>query len=520
MRLLARATWAAERVIHAASSGAAKVAKAARTLPATLRITQLQPENQSSWPVPAILAALALHEDGDFSESAKLASAFGRDDRISGCRRTRLQALVGKNGAEFDVLPSEEGDQRRSSSICDRVKALYFDCFTEPVVHRILGDVIDIGVSISRIHWTRKNGEWRPTLEPWDMRWISYDHFRRCYVAQAEHGQVEIRPDTGEWLIVGHGWMSGAVRALGMPFFFRGMTWKDWARYCEKHGVPILAIEEPATDAITTVKATKDTFFERLKRVGREGILRLPKGKDGKGGFDAKIVEPKTLSWPSFEAFLKRLDVCIAILYLGQNLSTEVQGGSLAATVAQNRVRLDYLAGDAELLSTAFRSQVLSFWGRFNIEGWDDALAPWPKWNTAEPEDQKAKSTVLVNVAAGLEKLKKNDAPFDERALLESYAIPLLSKEEFEAQQAEKAKKAAEAPKQQQQDAPTTGDDEDDESAMRIARLSDLEEAMAKVETVLSACMNEQKDLVERVERHEHAIAGLSVEADDAEEND
>lgn len=457
MRLIPRLTWAAERVIYAASAAAERVAKASR--PSSVKLTQYQPENQSNWPITAILAALADHEDGDFAESAKLAAAFGRDDRISACRGTRIRALVGKNGSTFDVVPSDDGDQRRSASICERVKKVYFDCFTEDVVTRIMGAVLDVGVSISRIHWVRVGKQWRPRLEPWDMRWVRWDHHLRCYIAQTEQGDVQIRPDTGEWLIIGD-WMAGAVRALAMAFFFRSMTWKDWARYCEKHGIPILAIDEPPTETNTTNKATKETFFASLKRMGREGILRLPKSTDGKHGFNAKIIEPSTLSWPAFEAFLKRLDVCIAIFLLGQNLSTEVQGGSLAATVAQNRVRLDYLAADAELLSTAFRSQVLMFWGRFNVEGWDDALAPWPKWDTAEPEDQKAKSVVLVNVATGLEKLKKNASPVDERALLEGYSLPLLSKEDFEKLQEEAAKKAADALKKQQEASPKKDDGE------------------------------------------------------------
>lgn len=464
MRVLARAAWAAERVISAVSSGAAQVARAARPQPPNVRITQYEPDNKANWSIPSILRAIEEHEDGCFEESAKLAAAFGRDDRISACRNTRTRALIGKNGATFDVIPSEDGDKRRVDTVCGRVKKLWFQCFTESAVTSILESIIDLGVSVSRIHWDRVGNEWRPRLEPWDMRWIRWDHASGCYIGQSEQGMVEIRPGTGEWLIIepsgARSWMAGAVRALAMAFYFRAMTWKDWARYCEKHGVPILAIAEPPAEASTTQKSTKDSFFASLKRLGREGILRLPRGKDGKTGYDAKIVEPRTLSWPAFEAFLKRLDICIAIFLLGQNLSTEISGGSLAAAVSQNRVRLDYLAADAEALSTAFRSQVLMFWGRFNIEGWDDELAPWPKWDTAEPEDQKSKSTVIGKVASAIDTLKKASSPVDERALLEQFAIPLLTVEEFAKVQEEAAKRAADALKKQQKAVPKSDDDD------------------------------------------------------------
>lgn len=450
MSVIARVAWAAERAIYALSAGAERVARAGR--PSSTKLTQFQPDNQALWSVDAILNALQEHEDGDFGQSAKLAAAMGRDDRISACRNTRTRALVGRNGATFSVVPSTEGDQRRSASVCDQVRSLWTRCFTESVVTRILSDVIDLGVSISRIHWERSEAtgkQWLPRLEPWDMRWIRWDHFRGCYIALSEQGETEVRPGTGEWLIIepsgARSWMAGGVRALAMPFFFRGMTWKDWARYCEKHGVPILAIEEPPAKGDPATEATKASFFARLKRIGREGILRLPMGADGKNGYGARILEPSTLSWPAFEAFLKRLDVCIAIFLLGQNLSTEVQGGSLAASVSQNRVRLDYLAADAESLSTSFREQVLMFWGRFNFDWWNDAITPWPTWDTSEPEDVKTKSATLVNVATALDKLKKATSPVDERALLEQYGIPLLTVQEVEKAAAELAKKAVAA---------------------------------------------------------------------------
>src|SRR5690606_28586332 len=97
--------------------------------------------------------------------------------------------------------------------------------------------------------------------------------------------------------------------------------------------VPILAIEEPPEErAVTPGKGgSKATFFASLKKLGREGLLRLPRSGDGKAGYNAKILEPKSLSWPAFKAFLERVDTCIAIHYLGQNLSTEVSSGSFAA---------------------------------------------------------------------------------------------------------------------------------------------------------------------------------------------
>lgn len=408
----------------------------------------------STWSAAEISNALEAHERGDFSESAKLANAMGRDDRISACRNTRIRALTGRGGANFNLVASAEGDQRRAGNVRDRVETNFFKVANEQSLSRIQGDVIDIGPSISRIHWAQERGvgQWLPRLEPWSMEWIRYDGQKECYLAQtADHGNVEVRGGTGEWMVVEpsgvRGWDAGAVRALAMPWFFRGNSWKDWARYCEKHGVPILAVEEPPAQNDVAGKVTKDRFYAALRRVGREGILRLPRSPDGKKGYGASILEPKSLSWPSFEAFLQRLDICIAVYLLGQNLSTEVSGGSFAAAIAQNRIRLDYLAADAEVLSTALRDQVWMPWGRFNFDWWDDALAPWPTWTTSVPEDLDAKAKTLLSLASSLKGLVDGGMPFDIRKLGEQYGIPLLSVQDAEKAAAEAAKKAAAQPK-------------------------------------------------------------------------
>ncbi len=447
-RASASARWAAEGVVHAVARAGERVARAAR--PSTASFRQLQSWSTTTWTVEQIKVALELHETGNFSESAKLSAAFGRDDRITACRNTRIRALVGKNGTALQLIASQDGDQRSAGTIKARVERRFYKTCSEAVLSRIQKDAIDIGVSISRIHWIFDTAaqEWVPFLEPWDLEWVRWDEQLGCYVAQTEgHGEVQVHYNTGEWLIVepagARGWNAGAVRALALAFFFRNSTWTDWARYCEKHGVPILAIEEPAVQNDPAQKATKDRFFAALRRLGREGILRLPKSADGKSNYDASFIEPKTLSYPAFEKFLTRLDVCIAVFLLGQNLSTEVSGGSFAAALAQNRIRLDYLSADAEALSTALREQVWMWWGRFNFENWNDANTPWAQWNTSLPEDMQAKATTMAALATAIGPLIAAGMPIAVRELAAQYGIPVLSVEEAIKEAEEAAKRIA-----------------------------------------------------------------------------
>src|SRR5690606_6352486 len=104
-------------------------------------------------------------------------------------------------------------------------------------------------------------------------------------------------------------------------------------------------------------------------------------------------------------------------------LTSEVQGGSLAAAQVHARVALQFIKGDAGALSTCLHNQVLEPWAEFNIG--DRNAAPRPKWDTTPPADKAAKAQVLVNVGTAIQALKYAGVPVDEAALAEQFDIPL-----------------------------------------------------------------------------------------------
>lgn len=388
-------------------------------------VRQLPTEPFNEWTVESIKTALDEHERGYFFKSAQLASAMGRDERISGCIGTRVRALLSKNGVGFELQPAEHNPQR-APAMADRVSAWWPKACSESTLGLILRDIIQIGPSISRVQYTLDSGELIPKLVPWPMEHAYFTEHTGRYSVHTTSGTMEIDPEDPEWLVIEptgqRPWMFGGVRASGLPFYLRTVTHRDWSRFCEKHGIPILAISEPDTDPSS---AQKKAFYERLRKLGREAVLRLPQNKDG-FGFDAKIIEPTDTAWKAFDGFLSRLDTNIAVFYLGQNLTTEVQGGSFAAAQVHARVRQDYLDADAEVLSTALR-EVIKRWGRLNVSGWRDDLAPWPTWRTKAPEDQQVKAATLFSFSQALEKLLAKGVQVDVAALAEAYGVPMLA---------------------------------------------------------------------------------------------
>jgi phage gp29-like protein len=399
-------------------------------VPPNTSLTQIQPINVSQWTVPGVRETLDVHELGYFLNSAQLVDAMGRDDRITGCLNTRVRALAGKSGINFSVTPNEgASDKKLSQRLAEEIESFWYYTCPESAMSHILRDAVMLGVAFARIHWDRVNGRRVPRLEPWNAHTVYWDWSIQKYRAVAREGQFIIEPGNAEWFVYEPGgyrsWMLGAVRSLGVPYVIRQYTYRDWYRYCEKHGLPILAIREPSGSQWEKHKAG---FWAKVQRLGSESTLRLPYDKKNDDGFGIEFVEPKDKSWAAFEALINRLDVNIAVDLLGQNLTTEVQGGSHAAAMAHNLVRLDYLDADAQTLSTALREQVWKLFVRFNEGTVNLDNTPWPAWDTRPPEDKKNRADVVKTFADAAKTLVQQDVRSafraDLSALADSMGIP------------------------------------------------------------------------------------------------
>lgn len=382
----------------------------------------------TSWTVQRVRAALDKHETGDFSESSLLVDAMGRDDRIDACLNTRVNAVASKNGLDFSIIPPDGGDQK----LADLVSKWWFDAITDASLKALLADQIMLGVAIGRVYWELVERKWTiKRVERWHLSNVAWRADIERFVAQTTTGEQVIEPGDPNWLVItpagDRSWMAGAVRALGVPFVMRQWNWRDWSNFNERHGIPIIAIKEPAGFD----KAIKDGFYKSLKSIGSKGILRLPQDENGTAGFDAKFLEPMGRSFDSFKGFRADLDVGIAVYLLGQNLTTEVSGGSFAAATVHGRVRNDYLCADTEGLAVPLRDQIIKPWGLFNLPRFDPSMAPWPHWDCELPEDLGGDATTLKTFGEALTSMEAAGLPVDGEELAARYKVPLRKGEKY-----------------------------------------------------------------------------------------
>jgi phage gp29-like protein len=365
---------------------------------APIRLDHSEPQAGlvSRWTIGKVERALDRLEQGEFLDAALLAEAMGRDDRITSCWTTLYQTVL---GLPFEMQPSADGDQRKAKAVAKDFGGKWFDCFPEDVETEVLFWRVFLGFCVCQVVVDTK-ADWRHRLEVWNPQYLSYDSTTRQLVANTTTGQVPVVHGDGQWVVFGgrarRPWRQGAIRSLAVPWLVRQFAWRDWARYSERHGSPILKIMFPASSGGQAVGggvsgSNENEWYARVQSLGRNAFAYLPQGVGAEGeNFDLQLLESKANTHEGFEKLIVRADTSIAVRLLGQNLTTEVQGGSYAAATAHGRVFQGYLAGIVEGEATDARSGVCQPWAQ-RVYGSVD-LGPWPRRCADPPEDKAARA--------------------------------------------------------------------------------------------------------------------------------
>lgn len=351
--------------------------------PRTLSARSLQDLTPGEWTVGSVRSALRLHVEGDLSRSALLADSIRGDDRIGADLRTRVMAVT---GLPFRIDPSPTGDQRRALAVAKELAAAWPRICPASTVRAILRWAVMTQVMVGACAWDTDGGRWTPRIKVWHPQHARYESWREVVQVQTTEGMSDVTPGDGTWLLYqpegDRSWMEAAVRGLAMPYLMRTFGRRDWNRWTEKHGLPIIGASVPEE----ADKDDKDGFFADLRKLGSEGLVLLPKDKEGRG-FDIKMIEPANVqAWKGFEAALYHCDVSAAVALLGQ-ASNAQEGGSYAKAQTLNLIRQDLLESDSLGLAEFLREQVVKPWAHFNFG--DPDLAPLPVWDATPPEDAK-----------------------------------------------------------------------------------------------------------------------------------
>jgi phage gp29-like protein len=409
------------------------------------------------WQIEQILAS---HDLGNFRDSAMLCDAMMRDDRIAGVMDTRIGSLL---ASPISGRPASA--RAKASKIARLVEGdddnagLWDELFPASLVRGLTKWGNFLNVAVAEIIWettaTWPNGapRWMPRLRLWHPQFVWWDQAKFRFVLNTQMGQVELpRVDEtpqsdGHWVIwcprgYQYGWFDALVRRLAHRYVMRGWDYRDWSRYNEKHGMPILGGITPPNAG----DEAKERFVDQLANLASESAVELPQGIDGEK-YDLKMIEPTARTFDSFDKFKAAIDSDIAIAVLGQNLTTQVDGGGLTGTAGaskvHDRVALDRRKEDAKL-AECLRQQVLTWWARHNFG--DEELAPVVTYDVEPPADQNQEALALKGLGEGLKVLNEAlDSRLDVEAISDEWGLPLISEEEAAARREKKMAEAQQA---------------------------------------------------------------------------
>jgi phage gp29-like protein len=394
----------------------------------TATYTPWTPGISVGWTVPGVRSALSDHEQGLFNRSAMLCDAMSRDDRLSATLDVRIAGVL---GLPFEMQPADEGSDEPSETakkLAEQLGADWFDVCPEAELAALLRWYYMLGVGVAELVWETGAAAWMPRLRVHHPQYLRFDEITKLYQLSTEEGEITITPGDGKWVVLTdgeRGYMRGLVRSLAIPWMVRTFAWRDWARHSERHGMPIMLVKVP----YAAQDSDKDGFVDEIRRLATETTIPLPQFTDGQG-FDVNLLEAKANDWEGFERLITACNVSYAVRILGQNLTTEVQGGSYAAATAHERILGDLLCADVQKLTTGLHQQVARPIIAVNSGNVD--LTPWPMWNAEPPEDQQAKATVLATLIPALDQAARIGRVIDTEALFEAFSIPVLAEKDRE----------------------------------------------------------------------------------------
>ena len=163
------------------------------------------------------------------------------------------------------------------------------------------------------------------------------------------------------------------------PITFKRGGLKFWVIFLEKYGMPFLVGKHPRG----TSQQETDKLAEMLEAMVQDAVAVIPDDSS------VEIKEAVGKGASAADIYSKLLEFCkaeVSIAILGQNLSTEVKGGSFAAAESHMQVRKDIIDADKKLVEKTFNTLIKWIYElNFNSSYMSDSS--YPVFSMWEAED-------------------------------------------------------------------------------------------------------------------------------------
>lgn len=347
----------------------------------------------TTWTPAQIRNALYAHTLGIFEMSGQLVDQIIADDRVTATLNSRLTGLFGR-----DVRFEAANDSRAAKEVLDAWQDKAWPHLTADGALYQIGAYQNLfGWWPAQEIWNTDGPLWLPRLDPWHARYTYYNWDVRKYIALTQDGQITIFPGDGKWFLLAprgqyRAWMWGTIRPVAIPWLGRQWALRDMQNFSEIYGSPTRIGWTPAA----ADPAERDQFQAQLSNLGANTTLLLPRGVDKDMGYGYELVSVGPADWSIFAGVADRCDMHITLAILMQNLTTEVKGGSFAATESHMDIRQGGIEADNQAWKAALRAQVARPFAAYNFG--DAELAPSTYWDVTSRDEQSARAAKMYSL--------------------------------------------------------------------------------------------------------------------------
>lgn len=379
-----------------------------------------------------------------YSEIVQLFDDMLTDDRLRAVAFMRAQALM---GAEIEFVEGQGRRKGRALKAADAESDLWEML---PEAEWLQMHVWGLGINFGtgRKRWwerapgvsqrfipRRRNGRIVPLLEFWHPRNFRLDPTAQQWIARVnEPGSIaplDRHMSFGDGEFVAFCPWGGAAaldRGLWLPasrlWLLKQHVIRSSASLGQRMSTPIKVIEYGLVQQGIPVLAEGGSDSKRKQLVAdifamqRQGVVSLPPG------FTMKLLSVPATSWQMLKEQWDAINSAFAILWLGNNLTVEIKGGSLAAANAGADMLTFLRKFDANAESTFVHNDVLADWAEINFA--DRSAAPWPCRDVDPPEDLKSAAATTYQVMQAVALGESKGWLFDKEALDERYNLGLV----------------------------------------------------------------------------------------------
>ncbi|TCS62576.1 phage gp29-like protein [Varunaivibrio sulfuroxidans] len=302
---------------------------------------------------PGRLAAILREaETGDATRYLEMAEEIEEKDLhylgVLGTRKRQVAQL------ELTVIPG--GDTQDDLDNADLIRGWLDREELEDELFDIL-DSVGKGYSVAEIMWDTSGGQWTPTRLIWrDPRWFRFDPMDGVTLRLigaggaleplAAYKFIRHRTKAKSGLPI----RGGLARAAAWGYLFKNFDVRDWVIFAERFGHPLRVGRYGAH----ATKEEKEVLLSAVANIASDAACIIPQG------MELEFIEAKiTGNVDMFEKFADWIDRQISKAVLGQTLTTEVKGGSLAAARVHGGVKDDIERADAKELSATLNRDLV-----------------------------------------------------------------------------------------------------------------------------------------------------------------